>query len=217
MKKPGLLIFLLLGSLIRLSAFDGYLDIINNTGFPVYYVFISPHDADSWGDEILGNDIVIENGETHRIELINRESSVCDIRIEDVDGDYYTMEEVDLKITSMVTFTPDNMNQEENDLVGEVTVTGSGGPVNGTYHLYNETTKDILYIYIRKNSGEWGADLLGDNDIFTNDGLFKIVLSDLSENIIDLKFEDKKGHTYTYSEIDLNQIKELVIKKEDRD
>ncbi len=217
MKKPGLLIFLLACSAIRLSALDGYLDITNNTGFPIYYVFISPHDADSWGEEMLGKNVVIDNGENHRIELSNEQSSVCDIRIEDADGDSYTMEAVNLAIIGSVSFTPDNMNQEENDLLGEVTITGSGGPVNGIYHLYNNSTRDILYIYIRKGSSEWGPDLLGENDIFTNNGLFKIIIKDLSENIIDLKFEDKRGHSYTYPGIDLEHIKELVIEKEDRD
>jgi len=217
MKKLWLFLLMLAGSVIQIMAFDGYVEIINNTDFPVYYVYISPHGTDSWGNELLGKDNVIAEGKTYRIDLNNQSSSVFDIRIEDVDGDSYTIESVDLSTTREVEFTPETMNQEENELIGEVTLIGSGGPVNGTYYIYNKSNKDILYIFIKRHSGEWGPDLLGENDIFVKDGLFKVQIRELSENIIDLKFEDKRGNTYTYTDIDLNLIRELTVNKEDRD
>jgi len=217
MKRTGLILSISAILIFRLSAFDGYVDITNNTGFPAYFVYISPHGTDSWGQDLLGKDAVIEDGESLRINLTDQDSTVFDIKIEDVDGDSYTMTSVDLTETTSVIFTPEQMNSEENELLGEVTVTGPGGPINGTYYLYNNSSKDILYIQIRKESGEWSNDLLGENDVFTNKGLFKIIIRDMPETLIDLKFEDKRGHTYTYRDIDLSQIKELIVEKEDRD
>jgi len=217
MKKIWFLLLIFAVIVLQLPAFDGYVDITNETGFPVYYVFISPHDTDSWGRDLLGNDAVIEDEGNQRFELTDQPTSVFDIKLEDVDGDIYILESVDLSEITSITFTPENMSSEENELLGEVSITGSGGPINGTYYLYNNSSKDILYIFIRKPSGEWSPDLLGDDDIFTNKGLFKITVNEMPEVLIDLKFEDKRGHTYTYTGIDLKQIRELTVEKEDRD
>ncbi len=217
MKRTGFLLLISIVLTFSLSAFDNYVDITNDTGFPAYYVYISPHGTDSWGQDLLGKDAVINNGETLRIHLADQPSTVFDIKMEDVDGDSYTMTSVDLLVSASVIFTPENMNAEENELLGEVTVIGNGGPINGIYYLYNNSSKDILYIQIRKESGEWSPDLLGENDVFTNKGLFKIIIRDMPETLIDLRFEDKRGHTYTYRNVDLSQIKELIVEKEDRD
>jgi len=217
MKKIWILLLILAGSAFRLSAFEGYVDITNKTGFPVYFLFISPSGTDSWGHDLLGNDSVIEEGETLRFELSDQSSSIFDIKIEDVDGDSYIMKSVDLSENRSITFTPEQMSSEENELLGEVTLTGSGGPINGTYYIYNNSSKDILYVYVRKPSGEWSPDLLGEEDVFTNKGLFKVTLQEMPDVLINLKFEDKRGHTYTYRDIDLKETRELIVEKEDRD
>ena len=218
MIKKWLIIFALICSSASLWAFDGYIDITNNTGFTIYYVYISPQDADSWGEDLMDKDAVLEDGETLRFSVSDEHTSIFDIKIEDTDGDYYTMEAVDLATVTEAVFTPMEMNQEPNELLSEVTIIGDGGPITGTYLIYNECGRDIVYIYIKKaEDDEWSKDILGENNILTNKGVFQIKIRALSAEIIDLKLEDKKGDTYTYQDIDLNTIKELTVRKEDRE
>jgi len=66
-----------------------YVDVTNNTGFTVYYLYVSPADAQSWEEDVLGDDVIM-NGETYRVTLSGYNSSIFDIRLVDEDDDTYT-------------------------------------------------------------------------------------------------------------------------------
>jgi hypothetical protein len=208
---------------IGLFAFDGYVFIKNETGLPLYMVNISPHGEDSWGNDLLSSEDIIDNGETYRFIVEDMPGSIFDIKVEDVDGDIYIMDAVDLAETQEVTFLPEHMSAEDSESLGEITLVGSGGPVNRTYFIYNNTSKDILYIYIRRhsedsdNKNDWSQDILGEKEILTSKGLLKIIAKDLPDEKIDIRFEDKRGHTYTFSNLDLKILKDLTISKDNRD
>jgi len=84
--------FLLLG-LIFLStqsfAWSGILEIMNDTGFTFYWIFVSHQSENEWGQDRLGNDVLL-NQETFSLFLENYPDSVFDIRIIDEDNDTYT-------------------------------------------------------------------------------------------------------------------------------
>ncbi len=79
-----------------LFAFDGYVDITNETGFTIYYAYVSHESDEFWGDDMLGDDY-LENGDTYRVYLSGHSSSIFDIMLEDEDGDTYTFETVDVE------------------------------------------------------------------------------------------------------------------------
>jgi hypothetical protein len=80
--------------------------ITNNTGFDVYYIYISPSESDDWGDNFLENDILLD-GHSADIGLKYPLSSVdtYDICLEDGDGDSYFKYEVKITNNARMVFT----------------------------------------------------------------------------------------------------------------
>jgi len=80
--------------------------IVNNTGYPVYYMYISPEYSDRWGSDILNSTEVLRNKNSRRVTLpplnITRR---YDIRLKDKDGDTYTKWSVTITPNMTITFT----------------------------------------------------------------------------------------------------------------
>lgn len=72
-----------------------YVDVTNETGFTIFYLYVSPVSSDSWGDDVLGTEVITTGG-THRVDLSGHASPMFDIRLTDEDGDTYTFRNVDV-------------------------------------------------------------------------------------------------------------------------
>lgn len=183
-----------------LFAFDGYVDITNDTGFTIYYIQVSHESDEYWGDDMLGDDYLMD-GDTYRVYLSGHQSSIFDIRVEDEDGDTYTFIAVDVEENDIVV-TLDNLDYDESSLSGEATVNGPGGDFDGYVDITNDTGFDIYYLKIRQNSKSWGPDLLGDDVLLVGD-TFKVNLKNFPSSIFDIRLEDEDADTYTFYEVDV--------------
>ena len=76
-------------------AADYYVDITNETGYTIMYMYVSPAKSDSWEEDVLGED-VLQSGKTQRVNLTGYKSPLFDIRLVDEDGDKYTFWNVDV-------------------------------------------------------------------------------------------------------------------------
>jgi hypothetical protein len=107
MKKLFVLgLFLLLGRFSLAAQSLPSIRITNDTGYDVYYVYISPSNDDEWGDDFLGDDILL-NGHSVDISLNYPLNSVdtYDIYVEDEDGDTYFKYEVIITDNARIVFT----------------------------------------------------------------------------------------------------------------
>lgn len=96
-------LFIMLPALAVAS--DYYVDINNQTGFAIHYVYVSPAKSQSWEEDVLGKDI-LPDGTSRRVTLRGFQSSIFDIRLVDSDGDTYTFWNVDVArqdITARIT------------------------------------------------------------------------------------------------------------------
>ena len=91
-----------------LFAFEGYVDITNDTGFDIYYVYVSHESNNGWGEDQLGSDVLFD-GETYRVYVSGDKTSIYDIMVEDEDGDTYTFYGVDVEIED-ITVTLDDLD-----------------------------------------------------------------------------------------------------------
>ncbi|NBO64787.1 MAG: hypothetical protein EBU88_08080 [Acidobacteria bacterium] len=67
----------------------------NRTGINIHAIFISSHDADEWGEDVMEDDI-LRDGEDIDIEFHPRAGArLWDLRIEDKDGDSVEWEGID--------------------------------------------------------------------------------------------------------------------------
>lgn len=104
MRAKILLSALLLLFVAKLSlAADYYVDITNNTGYTIYFIYVSPSKTDSWEEDVLGDGVLL-NSDSIRINLNGYSSPIFDIRLVDEDGDSYTFYKInvskeDLEVT----------------------------------------------------------------------------------------------------------------------
>ncbi len=101
---PFVLLLALLAG--RAEAADYYVDISNDTGYTILFMYVSPADAQSWEEDVLGADI-LPDGEERRVWLRNYNSPIFDIRLVDEDGDTYTFWDVDVSRRDLVVTLDD--------------------------------------------------------------------------------------------------------------
>lgn len=106
--KIKLILAFLLSMLISSStlAADYYIDITNNTGYTIYYLYISPEKSTSWEEDVLGSEVMRHN-ETRRVTLKGYKSPKFDIRLVDEDDDTYTFWGVDVSTRDLVVTLDD--------------------------------------------------------------------------------------------------------------
>ena len=94
-----------------------FINIVNNTGYTIFYVYISPSDSEDWGDDLLDSEEVLYDGETFMCQLPHPLSRVkaYDILLEDVDGDTYSKWRVSAATNSRIVFTFDDLDIEEEE------------------------------------------------------------------------------------------------------
>jgi len=115
MKKMFLLISLLGVSGFCFSQQNPSITIVNNTGYTIWYVYISETTIDSWGQDRLADDEVLDNDASvslqlpYPINVVNR----YDIKLIDLDGDSYTKMDVLVSANSRIVFTFDDYDEEE--------------------------------------------------------------------------------------------------------
>lgn len=83
------------------TAADYYVDISNQTGYTIMYMYVSPSDAQNWEEDVLGSQ-VLPTGQGRRVWLRNYHSPMFDIRLVDEDGDTYTFWQVDVSRHDLV-------------------------------------------------------------------------------------------------------------------
>ncbi len=77
--------------------------VVNKTGVEIYALYVTPHNAEEWGEDILGRD-TLATGETLDITFSRREKAKnWDLRIEDEDGEFIEWENLNLLEISKVT------------------------------------------------------------------------------------------------------------------
>jgi hypothetical protein len=146
------------------------IEITNDSGQDVWYVYLSPSKADDWGDDRLG-DVVIPAGDKHTISGIPE--GIYDVLAANENGD-------EIEVYWGV------------ELEGEITwhITGLA-----SLQVTNESEDTIGYLYISPSeSDSWGTDWLGDDAIavgetYTVEGIpldtYDIRVEDMNEDLVE--------------------------------
>jgi P pilus assembly chaperone PapD len=104
MKKAVFVLFTAV--IFTVAAADHVITVVNETGYYVYYLYVSESDSDEWGDDLL-EDEVLEPGESIKVTL---PSGTWDIQVEDEDGDTYTKFEVLVTRNAVIKMTADDFD-----------------------------------------------------------------------------------------------------------
>ena len=77
--------------------------VVNKTGVEINALYVTPHNANQWGEDILGADTLL-NGEELDISFSRKErAKLWDLRVEDEDGNYIEWVNLNLLEISKVT------------------------------------------------------------------------------------------------------------------
>ena len=89
------------------GALDFQID--NFTGYDLHYVYTSPSNSNSWGNDIIPYDI-FNNGASVDVSVPVYNNSIChhDLRIEDMAGNYVDFREINLCEVMKVTLYVQN-------------------------------------------------------------------------------------------------------------
>ena len=139
------------------------IEITNESGQDIWYVFLSPSKADDWGDDWL-DDVIIREGETHTIYGITE--GIYDVKATDEDNE------------QIEVFWSVDLNE---DLTWHVSGLAS-------LNVTNDTDETIGYLYISPSDGDsWGDDWLGEDVIPAGESY---TVSGISHDVYDVKAKD---------------------------
>ena len=107
-------LFLVLAAIAVFAQNLPSITIVNNTGYEILYVHISPVEDEFFGDDWLGDE-TLRNGasKTFRLNVPLNQVNKYDFLLEDVDGDYYVKMEVTITNNARIVFTEDDFFDED--------------------------------------------------------------------------------------------------------
>ena len=77
--------------------------LVNKTGVEIYALYVTPHNAKVWGDDILGVDTLVANDSVEITFSRKEKAKYWDLRVEDEDGNYIEWESLNLLEISKIT------------------------------------------------------------------------------------------------------------------
>jgi hypothetical protein len=169
--------------------------IVNNTGYTVYYMYISQSATSSWEEDVL-HDSVLPNGESYRVRLLYplNVTNRYDIRLKDSDGDTYTKWNVLITPDSRIVFTLSDIDIRSSTQTQ--TQTSSDLPV---VTIVNNTGYMVYWVYISQTATDkWEEDVMGDDVLPDGNSVRVKLLYPLNVvNRYDVRLKDSDGDTYT--------------------
>ncbi|HOB91136.1 MAG TPA: hypothetical protein PKM68_04080 [Bacillota bacterium] len=180
--------------------------IVNNTGYTIYHLYVSPATSSSWGDDLLGFFGIIEDGEEYDTG-IPADATLYNIRLVDSDGDSYTQWDVDVSRSSTVQFTIWDIDLDSETYAEESTELA--------LTIFNATGSEIKEIYISPgDSTSWGPNKLESGAVIPDRGSFDDILTG-PQTVYDLKLVDSDDRTYIKWDVDLSENEWLVFTVDD--
>lgn len=82
--------------------------LVNKTGVEIYALYVTPHDVNDWGDDILGQDTLAVGGTLDITFSRKEKSTFWDLRIEDSDGNFIEWESLNLTAIDTLTLFYNN-------------------------------------------------------------------------------------------------------------
>ena len=127
--------------------------VINKTGFEIHALYMTPHNAKEWGEDILGVDTLDLNDSVAIVFSRKEKSKLWDLRVEDADGEFIEWENLNLLELSSITLYYKNgkataiFNENVKNQVD----------LNGTWLGYYEDGTISEYVW---DIGQTGSNLL---------------------------------------------------------
>ena len=77
--------------------------VVNKTGIEIYALYVTPHNAKDWGEDILGADTLPANNELDIVFGRTEKATMWDLRVEDSEGNFIEWDNFNLRKISKIT------------------------------------------------------------------------------------------------------------------
>jgi hypothetical protein len=77
--------------------------VVNKTGFDIHALYMTPHKAKQWGEDILGVDTLARNDSVAIVFSRKEKAQLWDLRVEDADGAFIEWGQLNLREISSIT------------------------------------------------------------------------------------------------------------------
>jgi hypothetical protein len=139
----------------------------NDTGYDIYYIFLSPGDSEYWGPEILGAERILPADESLGFYIHYPDySNTFDIMAIDDAGNTFVLYDMEISDDAPAELTLDYGNLSESapdfDFI--------------TLEVTNETVPIYLLFVSPEDSRMWGTDLLDENTILNAGASFSCLV-----------------------------------------
>lgn len=98
----GMLYFSAAVTVVSAQAAQDFL-LVNKTGVEINALYITPHNADDWGEDILGIGTLAADDSVDISFSRKEKAKLWDLRVEDADGEFIEWESLNLLTISKVT------------------------------------------------------------------------------------------------------------------
>lgn len=164
----------------------------NDTGYDIWYIFVSPGDSEYWGPELLGADRVLEDGQFLGFWIHYPESS-NEFDIMAIDDDGYTFVQYGFEIS----------DDEEAEIWFEFDDLLEDAPEMEflTVNVTNETIPLYYFFCSPADSDMWGVDLFDEETILDSDESFSFLIPANWDEVVEYDVlavdEDMDDYTFT--------------------
>ncbi len=160
------------------------IEIFNNSPYVICYVFISPTSSDSWGNDQLGEEEVIDIGQSRVFSGLAPD--FYDLQTQDCDGTMISLN-TQVDMTAAGSYTLDVTGADPGTVPPEL------GGVAVT--VINDSSVEVCFVYISPTTSDtWGNDQLGETQTIPV-GTF-VTLGGYAPGRYDLRAEGCDQNTY---------------------
>ncbi len=197
-------------SLVTVFSFAQYVqdfEIENQTGVDIYFLYASPVESDSWEEDILGDDVLLD-GDSTSISFSGYPGvRYWDLMIEDIYGNEVYWESLDLFTIEIMTL---EMNAQ-----GEIVAFFNNEQYVQDFILENQTGVDIFFVYASPvESDSWEEDILGEDVLFDGDWTSISFSGYPGVQYWDIMVVDEYDNEVYWEHVDLFSISEMVLEKD---
>ncbi|MCL1827656.1 MAG: serine protease, partial [Candidatus Cloacimonetes bacterium] len=185
--------------------------IYNNTGYTIYYVYISPSSSDQWGSDLLATKVILDE-RVFTATIPNYSAlTLYDVRVIDSDNDSYTKRNIRLNINQTVEFTILDL-----DIESSYPLSASS---DRNIRIINSTGYAAKSVYISPSDMTiWKTDILEGN--LLRDGHFidiTLPVTIKETEFYDIRLIDTDNDTYTLWNVSVSRNRSIEFLMSDLD
>ncbi len=197
--------------------FDGYVVVTNNTNAAFDQLRVSSSESSLRNRVNILRDVTMNRGHAFTIELEELPSPLVDITARTVDGDLFTVRNIDSEYEDLIISPEDLGDHLRDHNVGNVELVDSSGTFDGELRVVNRTGYRIHNLQLAESGKKgWGDNLIEQFPVIRSGKSFTVNLTGFSSSVFNVRVTDEDDDSYTSMKWDVKNG-EVIFTVDDLD